>query len=116
MSKINNNEDGITIRMRGFVPLIGGIFFLYIGYINPIMSAKNHTPTVNTWLFVILATPLFLAIGLLTTILGDRYIPIFGSHKEATFLGKLLYGTMVVLGIVCFLTLKISLSSYGYEM
>jgi hypothetical protein len=106
--------DHLGPRKRGLVVLGVGLVLAYFGYYVPLTSAQQHEQSILVSTMAPLLAPFSIGIGLVWLILGERYVPIFGSHKQATFLGWVMMWAMFLIGIICYFLLRTHLRSQGY--
>ena len=107
--------DHFGPRKRGLVLIGVGLLFAYFGYYVPLTSAQQHEQSILVSTMAPILAPFSTGIGLLWLILGERYVSIFGSHKQATFLGWVMMSAMFLIGIICYFLLRTHLGSQGYE-
>jgi len=106
--------DHLGLRKRGLVLIGLGFVLAYFGYYYPLTSAQQHEQSVLLSATATIMAPFSMGLGLVLLILGERYAPIFGTHKQPTVLGWLMIGTMFLIGVICYFLFRAHLRSQGY--
>ncbi len=104
------------IRRLGLCFLFLGAAGTYMLIVQPLQEAAEHKAHISYHESVLLFVPLLLGSGLLLTFLGKRSVPAVNWRGEQkSWLGVVVLGLLLVLGVVLLMWFKMKLREMGYD-
>jgi hypothetical protein len=101
-------------QVRGVIFVLLGLLFLYFGAWGPIDKARHHEPQLRLAGKAVIAAPLFLGLGAIFLLFGEKSTRMVGINSRPSKLAIPVLLVLIVLGFLLYFWVDHVVASYGY--